>query len=83
MISVALVDDMLSDAGNAFSIAYFDFERGRYIWDYQEAFSVGGGNEFFGVLDNWENYHKIRAFIDRAYQTWKSEQGEGQIPDHS
>src|SRR4030095_382303 len=31
----ALVDDMLSDRGNAFAKFYFDFEKGSFVADYQ------------------------------------------------
>ena len=55
------------DKGNAFSQIYFDFEKGNFVRDYQLAFGVSGGNDFFGVPDTWENYSKITAFINRAY----------------
>jgi hypothetical protein len=32
----ALIDDMLSEEGNAFSQAYFDFDRGGFLPDYEE-----------------------------------------------
>ena len=67
----ALVDDMLSDDGNAFSQSYFDFEKGQFVGDYQRAFAVGGGNDFFGVEDTWENYGKIKEFFDRGYNRWQ------------
>ncbi len=66
----ALVDDMLNDDGNAFSQHYFDFQSGQFVDDYQRAFSVGGGNDFFGVEDTWENYDKIKAFFDRGFSKW-------------
>lgn len=31
-----LFSDMLSDEGNAFSKSYFDFEKGRYLADYED-----------------------------------------------
>ena len=72
----ALVDDMLSSEGNAFSQHYFDFAKGEFVGDYQKAFSVSGGNDFFGVADTQENYEKIKTFIDRAYSKWKQAQNK-------
>jgi hypothetical protein len=71
-----LVDDMLSDRGNAFSKVYFDFEKGAFIADYQRAFGVSGGNDFFGVSDSWENYEKIKLLVDSAYERWTRKQGK-------
>ena len=65
-----LIDDMLSKQGNAFSQFYFDFEKGSFVRDYQTAFGVSGGNDFFGVPDTWENFAKIATFIDRAWERW-------------
>lgn len=67
----ALVNDMLNEEGNAFSQFYFDFQSGQFVADYQRAFSVSGGNDFFGVPDTWDNYAKIQEFVDRAYAKWK------------
>jgi hypothetical protein len=70
----ALVDDMLSERGNAFSKFYFDFEKGSFVADYQRAFGVSGGNDFFGVADSWENFEKIKRLIDEAYERWSRKQ---------
>jgi hypothetical protein len=67
----ALVDDMLSDEGNAFSQHYFNFEKGQFVADYMHAFSVSGGNDFFGVEDTWENFDRISQYFDRGYTKWK------------
>ncbi len=72
----ALVDDMLSDRGNAFSKFYFDFENGSFVEDYQRVFGVSGGNDFFGVADSWENYEKLKHVIDRAFEQWSRKQGK-------
>jgi hypothetical protein len=65
-----LIDDMLSDEGNAFSQFYFDFEKGQYIHDYgilaDDLWSI------FSLRFNDENYSKIEPLIDRAYQSWKN-----------
>ena len=66
-----LIDDMLSSEGNAFAQAYFDFERGKYLSDYQEVL-VGDLPSLFHVKYNWENYETIRSRIDDRYDSWKA-----------
>lgn len=67
----ALVDDMLSTEGNAFSQAYFDFERGRYLADYQEL--LGNGlPSLYHVLDTWDNYERLKVRLDQRYGEWKA-----------
>lgn len=65
-----LVGDMLNDEGNAFAQAYFDFERGKYLSDYQELLARDLPS-FFHVEYNWENYETIRSRIDERYKSWK------------
>jgi hypothetical protein len=66
-----LVDDMLSDEGNAFAMHYFDFDRGKYLHDYAETLQRGMPSEFH-VEYSEENYQRIKAVIDRRYQLWKA-----------
>ena len=65
-----LIDDMLSADGNAFSAAYFDFERGLYLRDYQELLSDGLPSVYH-VADSWENYDRLRPRLDRRFELWK------------
>jgi hypothetical protein len=65
-----LVDDMLSDTGNAFAQAYFDFDRGQYMADYRELLVRGLPSEFH-VPYSWENYEIIRKRIDKRFQEWQ------------
>lgn len=65
-----LVDDMLSEEGNAFAMHYFDFERGQYIHDYVANLQNDLPTEFH-VDYNEENYQKIRKVIDRRHAEWK------------
>jgi hypothetical protein len=62
-----LIDDMLSDAGNAFAIQYFDFERGGYLKDYAEVLQGSLQSEFH-VQYTEENFQKIRQVIDARYR---------------
>ncbi len=59
-----LIDDMLSEEGNAFAIHYFDFDRGRYIHDYIATLQDGLPSEFH-VHYSEDNYQKMRQVIDR------------------
>jgi hypothetical protein len=65
-----LVDDMLSEEGNAFAVHYFDFKRGKYIRDYITALQRGLPTEFH--IDYSEaNYQTMKRIIDRRYAEWK------------
>jgi hypothetical protein len=65
-----LVDDMLSEEGNAFAMHYFDFDRGRYIHDYIKTLQRGLPSEFH-VEYTEENYQLMRKVIDRRYDEWQ------------
>lgn len=60
-----LTDDMLNDEGNKFAKSYFDFGTGLYLKDYEETFP--NLETLYHVNDNWENYFKIKAVIDKRY----------------
>ncbi|HXC01629.1 MAG TPA: hypothetical protein VNU49_03185 [Opitutaceae bacterium] len=65
-----LIDDMLSEEGNAFAKHYFDFEHGRYIHDYIATLKHGLPTEFH--IDYSEgNYQTMKKVIDRRYEEWK------------
>lgn len=66
-----LVDDMLSETGNAFALHYFDFDRGQYLADYTE-FLVGGLPSEFHVPYSWDNYEIIRKRIDQRFHEWQT-----------
>ena len=65
-----LVDDMLSEEGNAFAMHYFEFERGQYIHDYIATLQDGLPSEFH-VDYNEQNYQKMLKLINRRYDDWK------------
>jgi hypothetical protein len=67
----SLVDDMLSDEGNAFAQTYFDFEQGQYLKDYAHILQRTLPSEFH-VSYTEENYQAIRVVIDRRYLEWRS-----------
>jgi hypothetical protein len=67
-----LIDDMLSDEGNAFAMHYFDFEKGEYLQDYAAILQRDLPSEFH-VDYSEANYERIQAVIERRYQEWKSQ----------
>jgi hypothetical protein len=66
-----LIDDMLSEEGNAFAMHYFEFENGRYIQDYITTLQGDLPTEFH-VEYNESNYQRMREVMDRRYSEWKS-----------
>ena len=66
-----LVGDMLSDEGNAFAMAYFDFDKGAYMADY-EATLLGDYESTWHIPFSEAHYAKMKAVIDRRYEEWKN-----------
>jgi hypothetical protein len=65
-----LVDDMLSEEGNAFAMHYFEFGSGRYLRDYAATLQRGLPSEFH--IDFTEsNYAAMKRVMDRRYEEWK------------
>lgn len=71
-----LLDDMLTDEGNAFARDYFDFERGKYLRDYSELLTKGLPS-LYHVADTWPNYEILKKRIDQRYRDWKAERPGG------
>ena len=67
-----LIDDMLSDEGNAFAQAYFDFERGDYLKDYVRVLQRDLPSEFH-VPYTEPSYRELSAVIDARYMAWKAD----------
>ena len=65
-----LVDDMLSDEGNAFAQSYFDFRKGRYIEEYRALLARHEPSPLH-VPYTWENQKKISHQISKRYGQWK------------
>jgi hypothetical protein len=64
-----LVDDMLSDEGNAFAMAYFDYEKGQYIHDYVAELKDALPTEFH-IPYSEANYARIASVIDARHSVW-------------
>ena len=69
-------DEDLSDEGNAFARAYFDFEKGAYLGDYEETLAQDVP-ELYYVKDSWENFDRLKPLLDRRYAEWKAERDRG------
>ena len=63
-------DDMLSKEGKAFTRTYFDFEKGKYLKDY-ESLLAGGLPTQYHVQDTWENYDRLKLQIDKRFAAWR------------
>jgi hypothetical protein len=69
-----LLDEDFSDEGNAFARAYFDFEHGQYLADYDATLGAGLA-EIYYVGDTWENFDRLKSILDRRYREWKAKAG--------
>jgi hypothetical protein len=65
-----LIDDMLSEQGNAFAMKYFDFNHGKYIHDYKATLQGKLLSEFH-IKYSEEGYQTMRALIDQRYDDWQ------------
>lgn len=63
-------DDDLNDEGNAFAQAYFDFDRGSYLHDYDQVL-VGDLPTIYHVADTWDNFAKLRPLLDERFAAWR------------
>jgi hypothetical protein len=66
-------DEDLNDEGNAFAAAYFDFENGSYLSDYEEALAAEVPT-LYHVPDTWESYDRLRTVLDRRLAEWRARQ---------
>ena len=75
-----LVNDMLSEEGNAFAMHYFDMDRGRYMDDYVATLQGTLPTEFH-VEYSEHNYQKLCQVIDGRYAEWKDNpKADGEKP---
>jgi hypothetical protein len=65
-----LIGAMLSKEGNAFTLHYFDFARGKYLSDYIAALADGLPTAFHVVYSE-DAYARMRPLIERRYAEWK------------
>ena len=74
-----LVDDMLSEEGNAFAMHYFDFDKGQYIRDYIDTLQGSLPSEFY-ITFSEDNYQTMRRIMDSRYEEWKRPKKRGWWP---
>jgi hypothetical protein len=63
-------DDVLNEEGLAFAQAYFEFEKGKYLKDYEKLLSAGLPS-MYHVPDTWESYDALKPQIDKRYAAWQ------------
>jgi len=63
-------DDVLSEAGRAFALAYFEFDSGKYLNDYDKLLSSGLPS-MYHVPDTWACYDALKPQIDKRYAAWR------------
>lgn len=63
-------DEDVSETGKAFTLAYFDLQKGAYIDDYHVTLSKDLPSVYH-TEDSWENYDKLSRVIDQRYSEWK------------
>ncbi|MGO8933516.1 MAG: hypothetical protein ACLPLZ_08095 [Terracidiphilus sp.] len=64
-------DDDLSDEGNEFAQAYFDFQKGKYLADYELTLGAGLA-DLYHVRDTWENFDRLKPVLDRRHAEWRA-----------
>ena len=64
-------DEDLNEEGNAFTQAYFDFDKGNYLTDY-DAVLAGDLGSLYYVKDSWDNFDLIKPMLDQRFAEWKS-----------
>lgn len=66
-------DEDLDDEGNAFAAAYFDFETGEYLQDYEGTLAQEVAT-LYHVADTWENYDLLKPVLDQRFSEWRAKQ---------
>ena len=64
-------DEDLTDEGNDFTKAYFDFATGMYLADYETTLAADLPS-LYHVADTWESFDRIAPIIDRRFDEWKA-----------
>lgn len=68
-------DEDLTDDGNAFTQAYFDFDEGNYLDDYEAAVGQGtppGPQGLYYVEDSWDTFDRLAPVLDRRFDEWRA-----------
>ena len=68
--------EMLNREGVAFAKAYFDFDTGKYLKDYDKILTRKLPT-LYHVQDTWDNYDLIKPQIDKRFAAWKKKRKTG------
>ena len=63
-------NDDLNGEGEAFTVAYYDLEKGGYLTDYEATF----GNDvptLYHVADTWANFDRIAPLLGQRFAAWR------------
>jgi hypothetical protein len=63
-------DEDLNDEGNAFTRAYFDFEHGSYLTDYEDLLAQSLPSQYH-VEDTWDNFDRLAPNLNRRLEEWR------------
>jgi hypothetical protein len=63
-------EEMVNPEGRAFAVAYFDFDKGQYLKDYEKLLSAKLPS-MYHVKDTWENYDRLKLQIDKRFAAWR------------
>lgn len=69
-----LTDDDFNDEGNAFAAAYFDFDDGQYLNDYETSLA-DDLQSLYHVPDTWSTFDAMQPIVDRRFAEWKANGG--------
>jgi hypothetical protein len=65
----ALMLEDLNETGNRFALAYFNFDTGEYLSDYEATLGMDVPT-IYHVKDTWSNYQKLKVIIDFRFDAW-------------
>lgn len=65
-----LKGEMLTEEGYNFTLSYYE-SPGTYLDDYYDKAFIANNGKLFNIMDTWENYDKLKPFIDEAYKHWR------------
>jgi hypothetical protein len=64
-------DEDLNEEGNAFASAYFDFEKGSYLRDYEATLGKDLPT-LYHVKDTWANFDRLKIVLEQRFAEWTS-----------
>jgi hypothetical protein len=65
-----LLAEDINEPGNRFTLAYFDFEKGQYLADYEMTLGQDLPS-IYHIADTWEQYGKLKKVLDQRFADWK------------